>query len=91
MEREDPSPLFSDKLNEKALSERMKEKFDMFRGACRLDVASINDECVNFAMQVMDYKFLRKCHRDQVSASAIASDREVRRRHTMNWATFLVN
>jgi hypothetical protein len=32
MAGEDPSPLFTDKSNEKSLSEKMKEKFGMFRG-----------------------------------------------------------
>jgi hypothetical protein len=31
---EDPLPLFMDKTQEKALAERMKEKYDTHRGAC---------------------------------------------------------
>jgi hypothetical protein len=68
---EDLLPLFTDKANEKAWLERMKEKFDMFRGAHRLDVLSINDDYASFVMQVLSCKFLRKCHKDQVLACAI--------------------
>jgi hypothetical protein len=41
---EDPTLLFSDKSNEKALSERIREKFGMFRAMRRLNVENINDD-----------------------------------------------
>jgi hypothetical protein len=51
--------------------ERMKEKFDTYRGLCGIDVASINDKCVRFVMQVLACKLLRKCCKDQVSEGVI--------------------
>jgi hypothetical protein len=65
---EDPLPLFTDKAHEKALEERMKEKYGTFRGAHGLDVANINDDIVRFATQVLACKLPRKCHEDQVPA-----------------------
>jgi hypothetical protein len=47
---EDPSPLFIDKSKEKALAERMKDRYDTFIGARGLDVANINDDAVWFMM-----------------------------------------
>jgi hypothetical protein len=91
MAGEDPLPLFTDKSNEKYLLERMKEKFDMYRGACGLDVASINDECIRFAMQVLACKLLRKCCKDQVSTGVIATMEKCVEGVQMNWVTFLLN
>jgi hypothetical protein len=68
---EDTLPDFTHKSNTKSLSNRMKENFDMFRGECGLNVASINDECIRFMMQMLDCKLLRKWCKDQVSTSAI--------------------
>ena len=73
MAREDPSPLFTDKLNEKYFSERIKEKFNIFRGERGLDVESTNYECVRFATQFLACKLLRKCRRAQVLVGVIAS------------------
>jgi hypothetical protein len=53
MAGEDPSPLFTDKSNEKALLERMKEKFDTYRGACIIDVAYVNGEWIRLTTQVL--------------------------------------
>jgi hypothetical protein len=53
MEGEDPSILFTDKSNEKALSKKMKENFGTFRATRRFNIASINDNCAKFAMQVL--------------------------------------
>jgi hypothetical protein len=39
--REDPLPLFTYNSKEKTLTERMNKKYDTFRGAFSLDVASI--------------------------------------------------
>jgi hypothetical protein len=46
----DPSPLFTDKTKEKALAERMKEKYDTFIGARSLDVVSIKYDTVWFVI-----------------------------------------
>jgi hypothetical protein len=53
-----------DKTHEKELAERMKEKYNMQRGVCGLDVAIINDDFVRFVVQVLACKLLMKCHRD---------------------------
>jgi len=45
---EDPLLLFTDKTKDKALEERMKEKYDTFIGAHSLDVASINGDTIWF-------------------------------------------
>jgi hypothetical protein len=45
-----PLTLFMDKTQDKELAERMKEKYGTHKGTCRLDVASINDNTVGFAM-----------------------------------------
>jgi hypothetical protein len=45
---EDPSPLFTNKTKEKALAEKMKDKYDTFRGPRGLDVARINDDTIWF-------------------------------------------
>jgi hypothetical protein len=73
MAGEDPSPLFTNKSNEKPLSEKMKEKFGTLIGVHRLDVASISDDYVKFVMQVLYCKSLRKCLKDQVPVGAIAT------------------
>jgi hypothetical protein len=70
---EDPSLIFSDKKNEKALSESMKEKFHTFRGQHSLDVASICDPTVRFVTQVLACKLLRKCQKDQVPTTVIVT------------------
>jgi hypothetical protein len=44
--REDPQLLFTDKTQEKDLVERMKEKYGTQKGACGLDILSINDDTV---------------------------------------------
>jgi len=64
--REYPLPLFTDKSKEKSLLEKMKEKYETHRGACCLDIPSINDDTVKFMMQVLGCKLLRKCRKDQV-------------------------
>jgi hypothetical protein len=71
---EDPSLIFSDKKNEKALSESMKEKFHTIWGQCGLDVASICDPTMRFVTQVLACKFLRKCRKDQLPAIVIVKD-----------------
>jgi hypothetical protein len=86
---EDPLPLFTDKTQEKSLAERMKEKYGTFRGAHGLDVASINDDTVRFATQVLACKLLRKCHKDQVPAGVIAATEKCTAGVMMNWETFL--
>jgi hypothetical protein len=43
MAGEDPTPLFSDKLNSKSLSERIRDKFGMFKAVHILNVIDIND------------------------------------------------
>jgi hypothetical protein len=58
---------------------------------CGLDVASISDDCVKFAMQVLACKLLRKCRRDQVPAGAITVTEKCVEGVQMNWETFLVN
>jgi hypothetical protein len=58
--REDPLPLFMDKNQEKALAERMKDKYGMHKEACILNIARINSDSVKFAMQVIACKLLRK-------------------------------
>jgi hypothetical protein len=88
---EDPLPLFTDKSNEKALSERMKEKFNTHKVVCGLDIESINEDCVRFVKQVMSYKLLRKCQRDQVSTCAIEMVEKCIEGVQMNWEMFFVN
>jgi hypothetical protein len=70
---EGPFPLFMGKANEKALLERIKEKYGTYRGMCGLDVVSINDYTVRFVSQVLACKLLRKCHKHQVPARAIGT------------------
>jgi hypothetical protein len=43
---EDPTPLFTNKVGEKAQSESMKEKFYTFRGKRGMDVTNISDYVV---------------------------------------------
>jgi hypothetical protein len=88
---EDPFPLFTDKANEKELSERIKEKYGTYRGACGIDVASITDDTIRFATQVLACKLLRKCHKDQVPMGAIVATEKCVAGVMMNWSTFLVN
>jgi hypothetical protein len=87
---EDPLPLFTDKAHEKALEERMKEKYGTFRGAHGLDVANINDDIVRFDTGA-GCKLLRKCHKDQVPARVIAVAEKCVAGVMMNWSTFMVN
>jgi hypothetical protein len=47
--REDPLPLFTDKYKDKSLVDKMKDKYDRHRGACSLEIASINDDTISFA------------------------------------------
>jgi hypothetical protein len=61
------------------------------RGACSLDVASINDDTVRFATQVLACKLLRKCCKDQVPIGVIAIAEKCVAGVQMNWVTFLVN
>jgi hypothetical protein len=91
MGREDPLPLFTYNSNEKYLLERMKEKFNMFRGELGIDVESINDKCVRFATLVLDCKLLRKCHNDQVSIGMIVAMDKCVEGIQMNWETFMLN
>jgi len=70
---EDPLPLFTYKLNEKELAERMKDKYDTFIGVYGLDITSINDDTVRFTMKVLAYNLLRKYHKDQVPIGVIAA------------------
>jgi hypothetical protein len=53
--------------------ENLKDKFHNFRGKRGLDVANISDDFVQFEMQVLAYKLLRKCHKDEVSVAVIAA------------------
>jgi hypothetical protein len=50
--------LLFNKAVERSLCESMKEKFHTFRGKRGLDVKSINDKNVRFAMQVLSCKLL---------------------------------
>jgi hypothetical protein len=87
---EDPSLLFH-KMGERALSEAMKEKFDTFRGKRGLDVKRINDKEVRFTTQVLAYKLLHKCRRDEVPTTVISEAEKCKEGVQMNWVTFLVN
>jgi len=87
----DPFPLFTEKDNEKALSERIKEKYGTYRGARGIDVASINDDIIRFVTQVLACKLLRKCPKDQVPMGAMVVVEKCVARVMMNWSTFLVN
>jgi hypothetical protein len=62
-----PLPLFMDKTQEKALAERMKEKYGTHRAVHGLDVARINDDSFSFVTKVLACKLIKKCHRDHVS------------------------
>jgi hypothetical protein len=88
MEGEDPLPLFTNNLNEKSLSERMKDNFDTYRRSQGLNVVIINDECVRFVTQVLNCKLLRKCRKDQVSTGAIETTKKYVEGVQMNWVTF---
>jgi hypothetical protein len=69
----------------------MEEKYGTLRGACRLDIASINEDTVKFAAQVLDYNLLRKCCKDQVLAGVIEGTKKFVAGVMMNWSTFLMN
>jgi hypothetical protein len=58
---------------------------DTFRGACGLDVASINDDTVWFMMQVLACKLLRKCRKDQVPTGVIATTEKCVAGVQMSW------
>jgi hypothetical protein len=49
----------------------VKEKFETFIGKRGLDVKSINDKNVRFVTQVLAYKILRKCFKDEVPTAVI--------------------
>jgi hypothetical protein len=53
--------------------EKMKERYGTFKGACGLDVASINDYTVCSTTQVLANNVLRKYHKDQVLTGVIAT------------------
>jgi len=86
-----PLKLFTEKMQEKALVERMKEKYGTFSGVCRLDVASINEDTIRFATQVLEYKLPRKCFKDQVPVGVIEATENFVAGVMMNWSTFLMN
>jgi hypothetical protein len=75
---EDLTTLFN-KVGEKAQSESMRDKFHNFRGKRGLDVVNIDDDGVRFAMQVLAWKLLRKCCKDEVFAAVISVVKNVRR------------
>jgi hypothetical protein len=87
----DPSLLFSDKNNEKTLSESMIEKFHTHIGVCGLDVESICDPTMRFVTQVLACKLLRKCQKDQVLVTVIVVDENYVKGMQMKWKTFLLN
>jgi hypothetical protein len=70
--REDPTTFFN-KARERALSKQMKEKFHTFRGKRGLDVMNINDDSVQFVMQVLACKLLHKFRKDEVLIAVIAT------------------
>jgi hypothetical protein len=69
----------------------MKDKYGTYRATRRLDVASINDYFLIFAMQVLAFKLLRKCRKDQIPEGVIAAVEKCAAGVQMNWATFFVN
>jgi hypothetical protein len=88
---DDPSLIFSDKKNEKALLESMKEKFHTFQGQHDLDVAIICDPTIRFVTQELSFKLLRKCRKDQVPVIFIATIEKCVKGMLMNWVTFFLN
>jgi len=45
--------LFTNRSNEKTLLEKIKENFGIFRAVRRLDISSINDNCIKLEKQVL--------------------------------------
>lgn len=43
-------PLFTDKYKVKYVANKMKDKYDTYIGARGLEISSINDDTVRFAM-----------------------------------------
>jgi hypothetical protein len=81
---EDPLSLFTDKSKENTLAENMKDKYDTHRGAHRLEVSSISDDTVRFAMQVLACKLSRKFRKDQVPGVLIETIEKCITRVQMN-------
>jgi hypothetical protein len=91
LQGEDPSLLFSNKKNEKALSESMKENFNTQRVQCDLDVARICNLTMRFMTQVLACKLLRKLQKDQFPTTVIEVIEKCIEGVQMNWVTFLLN
>jgi hypothetical protein len=87
----DPTLFFSNKKNDRALSESMTKKFHTIIWVHGLDVPSIYDPTIRFVTQALAYKLLRKCRKDEVPTGVIVAVEKCVEGVSMRWAPFLLN
>ena len=68
----DPTEAFGGKAKEKKLTDQMKSEFSLVKKSHRYSIYSITDKVVQFSMQILSYKIMRKYRVDEVPASIIS-------------------
>jgi hypothetical protein len=87
----DPTLILDDNSKEKALAEEMKKKYGTDRGTRGIIVKRINDVVTQLGENILAYKLLRKCCKDEVSTGVIALATQCTEGTFMSWAPYLSN
>jgi hypothetical protein len=64
--------ILDNKSKEKALAKEMKKKYGTARGKMGIIIKRINNAATQLGANILAYKLLRKCHKDEVLTGVIA-------------------
>jgi hypothetical protein len=69
----------------------MKNKYDTYRGACRIIIKRISDIGTKMVEKIMACKLLIKCHKEEVPTGVVVVATQCVVGTTVRWAPYLLN
>jgi hypothetical protein len=81
--------ILDDKSKEKALVEEMKKKYGIDRGMRGIIIKRINDVMKQLGANILAWKLLIKCRKDEVLAGVITVADQCTEGTFMSWAPYL--
>jgi hypothetical protein len=87
----DPVLILDDKSKEKALTEEMNKKYGTTRGKRGIIIKQINNVATQLGTNILAYKLLRKCRKDEVPVGVIAVTAQCEKGTFVSFSHYLMN